>query len=97
MLFQNHKFHECDVELDGNQYEGCRFDECNLVYAGGPMPSLVGCSFGTFRFVFVGAAGNTITFLKALHGGGGEFTETVNDIIEDIADHSKTDVRGLAH
>jgi hypothetical protein len=54
------------IELDGNEFLNCEFDQCILVYRGGVPPTLDGCGFDSPRFVFEGAASNTMAFLKAL-------------------------------
>jgi hypothetical protein len=56
--------------LDGNNYHGCEFRGCTLVYRGGAPPELVQCHFADCRWVFAEAAGRTVALLQALRGGG---------------------------
>lgn len=68
------------VELDGNRFRDCRFARCELVYAGGSPPELVGCHFEDCQWAFAGSAAVTLGFLSALHGGG--FTQLVENTFE---------------
>ena len=72
------------VQLDGNQFNGCKFvGQCTIVYSGGDLGGLVGCSFETTpKFELLGAAGNTLTLLQALYHGG--FRHVVDDTFENI-------------
>lgn len=54
------------VEVDGNAYVACTFENVVLVYAGGAPPSFAGCIFREWKFAFEGPAGNTVNFLKSL-------------------------------
>jgi hypothetical protein len=54
------------VEVDGNRYRNCVFEGCVMIYGGGAPPSFSGCHFRNSRLSFVGAAANTLAFLKAM-------------------------------
>lgn len=43
------------IDLDGNQYEGCTFLECQLVYSGGKV-GLVNCTIARCRFTLADKA-----------------------------------------
>jgi hypothetical protein len=70
-----------DVVLDGNDYEGCTFQDCRLIYEGGELPSLFRCEFYAFSFQFRGAADNTLVFLASLYRAGGGFQDLVDATI----------------
>lgn len=53
------------VALDGATFEDCTFEKARLVYAGGVLPSIQGCSFDEVTFEFEGAAGRTLSLLQA--------------------------------
>jgi hypothetical protein len=55
-----------DQLIDGNTYIDCTFDGARLIYEGGLPPGFLNTSFQNSNFRFQGAAGNTLTFLKAM-------------------------------
>jgi hypothetical protein len=54
------------IVLDNTRFEDCVFQSAVLVYAGGPPPSIRGCTFRNVSFEFAGPAGRTLAFLQAL-------------------------------
>ncbi len=68
--YKHCNFLQATVYLDRDEFDGCMFSECVLVYGGrGPISfrnnSLVNC-----RWVLADAASNTIRFLVSLYAGG---------------------------
>ena len=64
------------IELDGNTYTDCRFDNCVLIFKGGDLPSLKDNVFSECGWQFDGAAARTLAFMTAMyHGGGRELIE----------------------
>lgn len=58
------------IELDGAEFVGCRFEGCDLVYRGGELPRRVEeNTFRDCRWRLEDAAGRTVRFMAALHGG----------------------------
>lgn len=55
-----------NVELDETVFVNCAFKDALLVYRGGTPPSFGNCTFTGSRFVFDGAAGNTLNFLRGM-------------------------------
>jgi hypothetical protein len=55
------------VQMDGNTYRNCRFEQCTLIYSGGEIPRLENNSFTECRWVFDGAALRTMAFLRDLN------------------------------
>lgn len=58
--------------VDGNRYFDCRFERCAIVYRGGEIPHLVGCSFDGCVWHFEDAAERTLALLNLLYHGTGE-------------------------
>jgi hypothetical protein len=70
MQFQGKTFCNETIELDGNEYDGCRFENCQLIYRASAPMILTNCSFLGFTITLEGAAANTLDFLTALYHGG---------------------------
>jgi hypothetical protein len=52
--------------LDGNTYINCQFKNARLIYLGGIPPGFGNCAFEDSEFMFDGAAGRTLGFLRAM-------------------------------
>jgi hypothetical protein len=82
MKYQGQPFSNRTVELDGNEYDGCDFQNCTMIYRGGEIPSFTNCSFGSPNFIFEDSAQNVLVFLQLLyHGGFQSFIEATFDNI----------------
>jgi hypothetical protein len=77
-------FSNQSVELDGNEFVDCVFNNCELVYAGGPPPTLTNNSFLGVKFSFRGCAANTAAFLKAMANPSSGMQNAVKDIFPEI-------------
>lgn len=66
MLISHSEIKNTVQKLDGIEFRSCTFENCTLVYEGGPPPSLRDCTFINSVFRFDGAARNTVDFLKAI-------------------------------
>lgn len=74
------KFSSCTftgqtIRIDHAQYENCIFQACTIEYGGDGPISLVGCTFNECAWRLVGAAINTIMFLRTMYSSMGEFGE----------------------
>ncbi|WP_257811648.1 hypothetical protein [Burkholderia glumae] len=58
------------VMLDGNEFDRCTFDHCQLIFCGGPF-AVMNCSFGEPQIVFDGAAARTLAFVREMGGMAG--------------------------
>lgn len=67
------------ISLDGNHYRNCHFDHCVLTYGGGVPPSFTDCRFRDSTLAFVGAAANTLAFLKAMDSPKSGFQRIVRE------------------
>lgn len=82
MQFQDKIFSNETIELDGNEYDDCRFENCHLIYRATAPMTLANCSFFGFTFALEDAAANTLNFLTALYHGGFQSTieQTFNNV-----------------
>ena len=87
MEYKNTTFANCDVELDDNQFIGCAFDGCILIYRGGPPPSLINCTFANQRFIFLDSAANTMSFITGMYHSG--LRSVIKKTFDDIAHNPK--------
>ena len=55
------------VDLDFNDFESCKFNNCNLIYRGYGPTGLKNCKFNNCKWSFDGPALNTINFMDALY------------------------------
>jgi hypothetical protein len=85
MEAKDQSFANASEVLDGNQYENCTFDNCQLLYRGGEIPRVVGCTFNNCQWRFEDAAERTLVFMRQLyHGmgpGGKQLMEATLNII----------------
>lgn len=85
MKIERYTFTQQEIRMDGVEFVDCTFVNCTLVYAGGPPPSIVNCTFDSINWSFTESAGNTIQFLGAIYQGFGEGgQELVEQLFENI-------------
>jgi hypothetical protein len=82
MRFEKANYENTQEHLDGNEYIECTFQGCTLVYSGGILPILHGCSMNDCSWKFDGAAERTVAFMSALYHGGGK--ELIDKTLEQI-------------
>jgi len=70
--FKEKSFENETLNVDGNNYENCKFKGCTMIYSGGSDTHVNGCSFDDCKWQFDGAAANTMGFLRAFYHGMGE-------------------------
>ena len=75
------------ISVDGNRYVDCTFKGCVMVYGGGVPPSFSGCHFRDSRLSFVGAAANTLAFLKALDSPSSGLQRIVRETFRGFSAH----------
>ena len=81
--YKKQSFKNADIELDENEFVGCKFEGCTLIYHGGKPPRINGCSFSSdIRISFEGAAGDTVALMTALYHCGLQpiIEDTINNI-----------------
>jgi hypothetical protein len=81
MKHQNKTFKDETVELDGNEFIGCTFQRCQLIFNGERLPRFDTCSFDLSPFNFQKGAGNALHFLRDLYHCG------LNENVEQLFEH----------
>lgn len=92
MRHKNQSFKNSAVELDDNQFFGCTFQKCKLIYRGGKPPSIADCSFTEISIAFEDYAQNTLVFMTALYHGG--FSEIIEATFNNIRGNKKVGGNG---
>lgn len=88
MNFKKKTFKNEPVNLNGNSFDHCTFNNCELIFNGVGSVGLTNSTFNNCRWTFNGPAADTVAFMKALYsmGGGGKdlIVHTFNDIAPDM-------------
>jgi hypothetical protein len=79
---ENRTYSKEAVNLDGNEFVNCTFNDCTLVYRGGPLPRFAGNSIERCVWNFSDAAELTLRFIAGLYQAG----EGGKDVVEKIFD-----------
>lgn len=75
-----------EITLDGHIYEGCNFESCTLVFSACAPFGLTGNHvFGDTKFVFAGAAADTVAAMKAIYSMGEWGRRNIAATFEQIA------------
>ncbi len=82
MKYKSETFEKTTVQLDGNTFESCEFNNCVLEYSGGKPPTMSNCGLSGSSFSFTDQAGDTVQFLTAMYHGG--FKEVIEQTFEQI-------------
>lgn len=78
-IFTNNEFINQRIDLDDNIFDGNKFQDCTLVYGGGPL-TFNNNNISGSTWEFVGSAARTIDMLKLLQQMDG----TPEDFIQSI-------------
>ncbi|MBW1768351.1 MAG: hypothetical protein JRJ65_15055 [Deltaproteobacteria bacterium] len=95
MKYKNKTFNEEKILLDGNEYFGCTFNNCEVEYSGGKPPFIEDCEFHSPCITFSGNASDTINFLTALYHGG--FKPIIEKTFENIRSNVKPSAQRTFH
>jgi len=68
--FEKATFTDQTIEVDGNLYEDCKFNNCTLVYRGGDVPQFYDCKFKGGDVKLEGGATRTAEYLSRLNRAG---------------------------
>lgn len=82
-LIEDSTFTKMTLAIDAARYVRCTFRDCTIVYAGGEL-SLKECTFERVEFSLVGAAANTLNFLKGFGAEGSSFRPVVEALFQEI-------------
>lgn len=85
MQFDAKEFNKEPVNLNGNRFEGCTFNECELIFNGVGPVGLANCIFNNCKWTFQGPAADTVAFMKALYAMGGGGKELILATFKNIA------------
>ncbi len=75
------------VELDDNEFIGCTFENCTLVYSGGKPPLITGGQFRGCKFEFRGHAADTVAFLQAMASPNSGMQGVIRDTFPALSAH----------
>ena len=83
--FRNSTFVGATVDLDGNTYESCLFQRCIIRFSGLSPAALSNCQFQDCTLALGGHATLTLSYLRALYHGLGEWgKQSVENLFEEI-------------
>jgi len=88
MKYENHFFRNETVELSGNWFHGCTFENCRLVYRGDRSPTFQDNHFIDSVFVFSDAAIRTLYLLSHIYHAGPGGREVVEDTFQRIRERT---------
>ena len=88
MKYENHLFRNETVELSGNWFHGCTFENCRLVYRGDRSPTFQDNHFIDSVFVFSDAAIRTLYLLSHIYHAGPGGREVVEDTFQRIRERT---------
>lgn len=81
----NNIYHGEKILIDNQDFSGCQFNNCQVVYAGGELPNMSHCNFINSNFFFDDAAARTLILLQRIyHGMGDGGKKQVEDIFNFI-------------
>jgi len=85
------------IALDGNTFERCIFEECTLVYSGGPPPILNDNELRNSRFKFEGQAASTVALLQAMAKPGSGLQHVVQSTFPTLTKRASSLRQASAH
>jgi hypothetical protein len=89
MKFENREFRKEKINLNGNEFDRCKFFDCELVFNGVGLVALTNNNFHDCRWTFEGPAADTVAFMKALYAMGGGGRELILATFNNIAPNMK--------
>ena len=87
MNYQNETFQDERMELHGKSFQGCTFNNCELVFDGDRPPTLQNNKFVDTVFVFTEQATRTLYLLSNIYHAGDGGKEVIEQTFSDIRDH----------
>ena len=84
MNFIDQTFDNERIDLHGKSFQGCTFNNCELVYDGDRPPTLKNNRFIDTVFVFTGSAVRTLYLLENIYHAGEGGHEVVDRTFKDI-------------
>lgn len=87
MNYRNQTFKKERIELHGKFFNGCTFEECELVFDGDRPPTFKDNRFVDSVFVFTDAATRTLYLLSNMYHAGAGGKEVIENTFADIREH----------
>ena len=84
MNYQDQRFSNERIELDGKSFHGCTFDNCELVFSGDRPPTFSDNRYRNTTFTLTGHAVRTVYLLSNIYHAGKGGEEVVESLIADI-------------
>ncbi len=84
MNFKDQTYNNVEIEIDGNHYENCTFNNCRLIYRGGALPIMANCKQIGGGYDFDDAALRTIDLMNQLYNAGTQGREMIERTIKAI-------------
>jgi len=72
------------VVLDGNEFVGCKFENCRMIYRGGALPRLQYCQFARCSWHLEESAQRTVSFLRSICHSGPGGRELVEETLRQV-------------
>ena len=72
-------FEDSIIELDGGDFDRCKFVRCTLNYRGGTLPKISNTAITECSYNLLDGARRTLDFLRGLYAAGG--TKSVREYI----------------
>ena len=72
MRHENETFNHAAATIDGNEYLGCKFNNCHLTFGALAPVTLEGCQFNACTWGFTGPAALTIEVMRGLYAAGAD-------------------------
>jgi hypothetical protein len=82
--FQDQTIGHQSIVLDGNEYIGCKFESCQMIYRGGELPKLNQCHFVRCSWHLEESAQRTVRFLRGIYHSGPGGHELVEETLRHI-------------
>ncbi|MBA3321457.1 MAG: hypothetical protein H0T45_08445 [Pyrinomonadaceae bacterium] len=83
MRHEGKRFSNQEIHIDSAEYEGCRFENCRLIYSGGIL-RLKNIVFTDVLWIFDGAAANTVQSMTLMYKFDGVGKQIVEEIFSTI-------------
>ena len=90
--FENEKFTNEAISLDGNKYDSCTFTDCELLIGASAPFRLINNDFIGCRWAFTGSAALTMNTLADLYQMGPKMQKLVEQAFENIRGRGNGDI-----
>jgi hypothetical protein len=77
-------FEDETIRLDDNEFRDCKFNRCEISFAGGAIPVLDGNSFTDCSWRFDGAASRTLQFMTIFARSGPGMRQVIERTVKEV-------------